>query len=519
MFFGLLTLLSALSLAACAGWFSIIGLLSIYSAAPLNAALVLGVVLELAKLVTTSWLYRNWDYSPWKLRLPLIWFTMALMFATSIGAYGFLAKSHLGQGESTINNSAKIERLDQQIASEKLSIADNEKVIAQLDSAINSYIGKDKTDRAMAIRRAQAPQRKQLRTEIDNFQKKIDEYSETKLKLTSEVRAIQLEVGPIRYVAELFYGTDAQSSSANIEAAVKMFTLLIVLTLDPLAITLLVAANHTLLRYQNGKTEKSEAPTSTYTEESAASVYAKDGSSNDTTAPKNALAEVEAKIEDVEITTSAIVSSRDKETKMDTSLSKEVLERPVEVNEEENTILDIEELSKVTSPPDNIEFNEAHEESGNSTGTTGVIFTVEGEQSADSVSEKEIRDYFKNLQITAMLPAIKTPALSRAEIENTNSMPLTPVDTKDDNNYSPIAVRQSAVLRELIGNIHHEKEEAKVDQIDSMGDREIPKSATQEIARFDRLAESTSSQENGPSSLVNDKYPKVLSWLKEFKGN
>lgn len=251
MIFALLTLLTALSLAAVAGWFSIAGFMAIYAGAPL-AALIMGTVTECAKLVTVSWLYRNWAYASWKLKAPLIYFTMALMVATSIGVFGFLSKGHLEQGASTINNTSRIETLNYQIEREKSLIADNEKVIAQLDATVNSFLGKDRTDRSLAVRKSQAPQRKQLRDESDAAQKRIDVLTTEKFKLESEIRSLQLEVGPIRYIAELFYGAE-ENSSKNIEAAVRIFTLLIVSTLDPLAVILLIAANHTLLRLKSEK--------------------------------------------------------------------------------------------------------------------------------------------------------------------------------------------------------------------------------------------------------------------------
>ena len=251
MTFALITLLAALSLAAVADWFSIIGFMTIYAANPMHA-LIMGIVLALAKLVTTSWVYRNWKFADWKLKTPLIGFVVALMVATSIGTYGFLTKSHLDQGGGTIDNGAKVERLEQQIAREKSVIVDDEKVITQLDATINSYIGKDRTDKSLAVRKSQAPQRKQLRDDIDASQKRIDTFSDERLKLQSEVRKQQLDVGPIRYIAELFYGV-VDDATKNIEAAVRIFTLLITSTLDPLAVILLVAANHTLLRIRDEK--------------------------------------------------------------------------------------------------------------------------------------------------------------------------------------------------------------------------------------------------------------------------
>jgi hypothetical protein len=254
MIFALLTLLAALALAAVAGWFSIIGFMAIYAGAPMYA-LIMGVVTECAKLVTTSWLYRNWPHSDWKIKGPLIYFTLALMTATSIGVFGFLSKAHLEQGAGTIDNSARIEQLNYQVNREKSSIADDEKVIGQLDATVNSFLGKDRTDKSLSVRKAQAPQRKQLRDEIASAQKRIDDLNQEKFKLESEVRKQQLDVGPIRYIAELFYGATGDTNK-NIETAVRIFTLLLVSTLDPLAVILLVAANHTLMRIKDEKKEK-----------------------------------------------------------------------------------------------------------------------------------------------------------------------------------------------------------------------------------------------------------------------
>lgn len=258
MIFILLTFLAALALAAVSGWFSIVGFMAIYAGAPMYA-LIMGVVVESAKLVTTSWLYRNSHTASWKLKLPLYYFTIALMAATSIGVFGFLSKAHLEQGASTVDNGPKIERLNYQIEREKSIIADNEKVIKQLDDTVNSFLGKDRTDKSLAVRKSQAPQRKQLREDIDAAQKRIDALSEEKLALESEVRKMQLEVGPIRYIAELVYGVQ-EDSGKNVEAAVRLFTLLIVSTLDPLAIALLIAANHSLANWRKKDEIKEPEP-------------------------------------------------------------------------------------------------------------------------------------------------------------------------------------------------------------------------------------------------------------------
>jgi hypothetical protein len=253
----LITLLAAAALATVAGWFSIIGFMSIYAAAPIHA-LILGIVLECGKLATASWLYRNWKHSQWQLKVPLMTFTAIVMLTTSIGVFGFLSKAHLEQGADTIDNSAKIAQLKYQIEREQSTITDDEKVIKQLDATIDSYLGKDRADRSLTVRKSQAPQRKQLRADIEDTQKHIDDLNNQKFQLESSVRKTQLDVGPIRYIAELFYGV-ADDATKNIEAAVRLFTLLIVLALDPFAVTLLIAANNTLLRLENEKKSKTDA--------------------------------------------------------------------------------------------------------------------------------------------------------------------------------------------------------------------------------------------------------------------
>jgi hypothetical protein len=256
MIFALLTLLAALLLAAVAGWFSIIGLMAILAGQPI-AALVLGITLEAGKLVTTSWLYRNWKEAGWGLRGPLVYFTLALMLSTSLGVFGFLSKAHLEQGASTMDNSSKIVRMEEQILREKSIIADNDGVILQLDATVNSFLGKDRADRALSVRKSQLSQRKQLKNDSDEAQKRIEAINDEKFKLESDLRKLQLEVGPIRYIAELFYGSE-KSDNKSLESAVRIFTLIIVSTLDPLAITLLIAANFTILRIQNEKKKKQD---------------------------------------------------------------------------------------------------------------------------------------------------------------------------------------------------------------------------------------------------------------------
>ena len=547
MIFNLLTFLAALSTASVAEWFSIVGIISIYAGAPYNAGLVLGLVLGLAKLVNTSWLYRNWDKASWKIKGPLIYFLLALMMATSMGVFGFLTKSHLEQGAATVDNSAKVERLDQQITREKGTIADDEKIITQLDAAINSYIGKDKTDKAVAIRKSQAPQRKQLRDDIDASQKKIDGYSEDKLKLTSEVRALQLEVGPIRYIAELFYGTGGDQN-ANIESAVKMFTLLIVSTLDPLAIILLIAANHTLMQRQNEKKEKAKKDTGPYSGTDIP--VAADNDPRKIEAEVSTLSETEQTGQDNEQLGSPTIHEIN-DTEVDAESIAPSTGEVGAINEEEKVdSIPAGEISEVLA--NDTHLHEDDESPSPFTPVQPVDPAIPEDEPTvqDEIPLNEEEETPKNFYWPAVVQAtpaiIRSPSVSRVEKDSTpttdwNSSQIHGVEkiphTKD-------SIIEDAVLRELRGNTPHfipqkineeatqtKTPEGSINQ--SVSEIEVSATASKSaIAKAVQEVESSRSEEvQTPDDIAvtvlngtdlpaqTDKYPVRLSWLKEFKGN
>ena len=103
MIFGFLTLFIALSIAGVAGWFSIVGLMAIFSAAALPIAIMAGT-LEVGKLVAASWLYRYWHDTSWWMKTYLTAAVVVLMLITSMGIFGYLSKAHLDQEAVGGNN-------------------------------------------------------------------------------------------------------------------------------------------------------------------------------------------------------------------------------------------------------------------------------------------------------------------------------------------------------------------------------------------------------------------------------
>lgn len=219
MFFITLLLLSALSVSVVAGWFSIVGLMAIFPAAA-TAILAMGVVLEVAKLVTASWLYRYWKTTTILLKTYFTSAVIILSVITSMGIFGFLSKAHLEQTVSTGDNTLQVARLDRLIENEERRITDAQTVLDQLDETVQTLIDYDRIrgdDGAVATRERQTEERNELNGIIDAALSEIDRISDEKLILETEQLQIEVEVGPILYVAEMIYGN---TDKATIDKAV-----------------------------------------------------------------------------------------------------------------------------------------------------------------------------------------------------------------------------------------------------------------------------------------------------------
>ena len=133
MFFGILTLITALAIAGVAAWFSIAGLMAIFSAAALPIAVMAGT-LEVGKLLTASWLYRYWDETTLLLKTYLCIAVAILMLITSMGIFGYLSKAHLDQAGASGDAFAIVERIEGKVAREENKIAILEQRIAGLQT-------------------------------------------------------------------------------------------------------------------------------------------------------------------------------------------------------------------------------------------------------------------------------------------------------------------------------------------------------------------------------------------------
>ena len=242
MFFGLVTLIVALSISAVAAYYSIVGLMAIFSAAAFSIA-VMGVVLEIGKLVTASWLYQNWKTVPKVLKYYLTSAVVILMFITSMGIFGYLSKSHIDAGTNTSQVTVKLDRVNSRIASEQKVIDRAERQLENLDKALERYVELGAVSKGLDRRISQEEERLKLTNMVNKSQDKIDEYLDQKSEYELEIKNFEVEVGPLKYISALLYGDDALTFLEN---AVRWVILILVFVFDPLAVLLVVAANITI---------------------------------------------------------------------------------------------------------------------------------------------------------------------------------------------------------------------------------------------------------------------------------
>ena len=225
----LLPFLTAIALSAIAAFYSVIGLAQIFPGS-FWPIILMGSILEIAKLVTVSWLYNNWAETN---RLMKYYFSIAiilLMLITSMGIFGYLSRAHIESNVVVGANTVQLKTIETQekIARDKLE-----------------YLLKRAGDPATATNK--------IDKEIQTTQNELNRLSKEKLPLMKEENKLTAEIGPIKYIAEIFYSKDDPSF---IDKAVRLVIFTIIIVFDPLAILLLIAANQTYKRFRSQDKEQ-----------------------------------------------------------------------------------------------------------------------------------------------------------------------------------------------------------------------------------------------------------------------
>jgi hypothetical protein len=259
MILATLLLLSGLSISVVAIYYSVMGLMAIFSAAAIPIA-IMGVSLEIGKLVIASWIKAYWEKAPLLMRSYGVVSVCILMMITTLGCFGYLSKAHSDQTLVSGDVQAKIAIYDEKIKTARENIETDRKQLRQMDEAVDQIMARSDSEKgaekAATIRRSQQRDRNLLVKDIETNQVIISQLNDQSAPVRAENRKVEAEVGPIKYIAAVVYGSNPDSSI--LERAVTWVIILIVVVFDPLAVVMLLAAQMTFDWIREDKQAKYE---------------------------------------------------------------------------------------------------------------------------------------------------------------------------------------------------------------------------------------------------------------------
>lgn len=233
MGFILLLLLSSLSIAGSAAFFSVYGLARIFSGAFIPVILMASS-LEAGKLVAASFLYQFWNKITTVMKSLMTLVVIGLMIITSLGIFGFLSNANnttlipFEQQQSQITT-LQAHVIDvQQLKTERLTRS--QEINKQIANLPDNYVNGRK--RLMS---ANQNELQQVSKDVSDYTKDILDTQNKIASLKSQSVQTASDVGPIVYIAKAF--------NIDITTATKYLIFLIMFVFDPLAVMLTIAAN------------------------------------------------------------------------------------------------------------------------------------------------------------------------------------------------------------------------------------------------------------------------------------
>jgi hypothetical protein len=240
--------ISALSISGSAAFFSVFGLSKLFAGAA-TAVIIMAGTLEASKLIIATLLHQYWKKLSILLRAYLTIATLVLIMITSMGIYGFLsaayqetanASSMVDKEIALIDNRIKTFEKQKDIKSESLSRI--EERITQLNEGINNI------EYSWVDRDGAGDQRELLSTQLEisnsdyiRLTNDISDLDSNILTLQNDRFDVEIdsdiaaELGPLKYISEITGKPMAQ--------IVNILLLIIIFVFDPLAISLVLAAN------------------------------------------------------------------------------------------------------------------------------------------------------------------------------------------------------------------------------------------------------------------------------------
>ena len=262
-FFPLLILTSALALATVAAYYSVFGISKLFSSQA-QAVILMAGILEASKLITASYLERYWKVINWFRKIYLVLALLILMFITSLGIYGFLVSAYqetaykVQEVEKKVEvENTKLKRYQEQlvnITTEKSSLNKN---ITELTTGLSNNKIQYTNSEGIVITTTSSSTRRALEKQLDNSMTRRDTLSKKEQIITDSISSIDLkilsletnsdvaaEIGPLKYVAKI--------TGKDTDKVVNWFILLFIIVFDPLAVILLVSAQHSF-KFNNTK--------------------------------------------------------------------------------------------------------------------------------------------------------------------------------------------------------------------------------------------------------------------------
>ena len=255
----ILIAVSALSISAAAAFYSVTGLAKLFAGVEI-AVIWMATSLEIAKLVVASLLYQYWKDLSWGLKTYFTIALVTLMLITSAGIYGYLSSGYQDTANKTgvvdkeitlINSKIKTQESNKNFAFQQLT--QTQQSISQLRLALgnNTQTSKDKqgnliTTTSSANRKAYEKQlefaldeEKILNGKLNDLDSILLKLSEQKLEKESNIE-LAGELGPLKYISGL--------TGVSMDRIINWFLLVIIFVFDPLAISLVIAANFAFAR-------------------------------------------------------------------------------------------------------------------------------------------------------------------------------------------------------------------------------------------------------------------------------
>ena len=246
--------LSALSISVSAAFYSVSGLSKLFAGATL-AVIIMASSLEIAKLVIASLLYQYRKTLPLGLKIYLTIATIVLVLITSMGIYGFLSSAYqeTASKAGTIDAQITLIETKRDNIQSQLDVYNGEKenidkAIADLRSGLSNNViqytnaeGQVITTTSSATRKAlekqldQAIERQtEINSKVDILNQQLFDY-ETEIVEVSTNNDLAGELGPLKYLSGL--------TGISMDKIINYLLLVIIFVFDPLAISLVIAAN------------------------------------------------------------------------------------------------------------------------------------------------------------------------------------------------------------------------------------------------------------------------------------